>query len=98
MSDNHEQENITNNDKPKDPKKVAWGKKMGQMNKGKKKILTEESTSNYSMYYTPLIIGGIGLAAFVWYYTRNAKTEVDIPVTSKQNDVKKKNLQSKLEI
>ena len=65
---------------------------MGQMNKGKKKILTEENTSNYNVYYyAPLLIGGIGLAAFVWYYTRDVqKNEV---VQQQVRKPKKSNLE-----
>ncbi len=79
MSDNREDENVTNNEKPKDPKKVLWGRKLGQANKGRKKTSTEVNPSEIH-YYPFFFIGGISIAAFVWYYTRNAgqvnKTEV----------------------
>ena len=95
MSDNHKEEItvVTSNEKPKNPNRVNWARKLGQMNKGKKKILTEENTSNYNMYYyTSLLIGGIGLAAFVWYYTKEDK-----PI-QQQSETNSKPKKSKLEI
>ena len=42
-------------------------------------------------YYTPLLIEGIGLAAFVWYYTRDdQKNEV---VQQQVSKPKKSNLE-----
>ena len=40
MSDNHKEgiTEVTSNEKPKNPNRVNWGRKLGQMNKGKKKI------------------------------------------------------------
>ena len=37
-----QQDEVTNQEKPKNPKRVAWGKKLGQLNKGKKKVIKEE--------------------------------------------------------
>ena len=39
-------------------------------------------------YYTPLLIGGIGLATFVWYYTKEDKP---IQQHSEMNSKPKKN-------
>ena len=87
MSDSQQDittEQVTNTEKPKNAKRVEWGKKLGQLNKGRKKTITnevsiEKETTNY---YPFLWIGGIGLAGYVLYYTTKTivKTET-APVT-----------------
>ena len=71
-------------DKPKDPKRVAWGKKMGVANKGKKREanIEEEVRVNYKYVYVPLTLAGVGLAFYVMYYSKPKPKEIEFKPVS----------------
>ena len=92
MTDSNVEEVTIKEEKPKNPKRVAWAKKLGQMNKGKKKVKEEEESdavTNNTIYFAPLALAAVGIVAYVVFYSKNEVKENSTESKSEQPKTKR---------